>query len=33
MSEITPAEKIRLNIIKKVNYGTAATKFAIDWIT
>ncbi len=32
MSEITPAEQIRLTIIKKVNYDTAAAKLAIDWV-
>ncbi|MGR6959587.1 DUF2560 family protein [Klebsiella aerogenes] len=32
MSEITPAEQIRLDIIKKVNYDTAAAKLAIDWV-
>ena len=29
MSEITASEKIRLDIIKKVNYDTAAAKLAI----
>lgn len=32
MSEITPAEQIRLDIFKKVNYDTAAAKLAIDWV-
>lgn len=32
MSEITTSEQIRLDIIKKVNYGTAAAKLAIDWV-
>ncbi|GKM39979.1 DUF2560 family protein [Klebsiella variicola] len=31
MSEITASEQIRLDIIKKVNYDTAAAKLAIDW--
>ncbi len=29
MSEITASEQIRLDIIKKVNYDTAAAKLAI----
>lgn len=32
MSEITTSEQIRLDIIKKVNYDTAAAKLAIDWV-
>lgn len=32
MSEITASEQIRLDIIKKVNYDTAAAKLAIDWV-
>lgn len=32
MSEITAPEQIRLGIIKKVNYDTAAAKLAIDWV-
>lgn len=32
MSEITSSEQIRLDIIKKVNYDTAAAKLAIDWV-
>ncbi len=32
MSEITASEQIRLTIIKKVNYDTAAAKLAIDWV-
>lgn len=30
MAEITTSEQIRLDIIKKVNYDTAAAKLAID---
>lgn len=30
--EITASEQIRLDIIKKVNYDTAAAKLAIDWV-
>lgn len=33
MSEITASEQIRLDIIKKVNYDTAAAKLAIDWVS
>lgn len=32
MSEITASEQIRTDIIKKVNYDTAAAKLAIDWV-
>ncbi len=32
MSEITASEQIRPDIIKKVNYDTAAAKLAIDWV-
>lgn len=32
MSDITPSEQIRLDIIKKVYYDTAAAKLAIDWV-
>lgn len=32
MAEITTSEQIRLNIIKKVNYDTAAAKLAIDFV-
>lgn len=32
MSESTASEQIRLDIIKKVNYDTAAAKLAIDWV-
>lgn len=32
MLEITASEQIRLDIIKKVNYDTAAAKLAIDWV-
>ena len=32
MSEITASEQIRLDIIKKVNYDTAAAKLASDWV-
>ncbi|STU27905.1 Protein of uncharacterised function (DUF2560) [Klebsiella pneumoniae] len=32
MSEMTTSEQIRLDIIKKVNYDTAAAKLAIDWV-
>ncbi|HBQ5990393.1 MULTISPECIES: DUF2560 family protein [Klebsiella pneumoniae complex] len=32
MSEITASEQICLDIIKKVNYDTAAAKLAIDWV-
>ena len=31
MSEITTSEQIRLDIIKKVNYDTAAAKLALEW--
>jgi hypothetical protein len=30
--QITASEQIRLDIIKKVNYDTAAAKLAIDWV-
>ncbi|WP_310985297.1 DUF2560 family protein [Klebsiella pneumoniae] len=29
---MTASEQIRLDIIKKVNYDTAAAKLAIDWV-
>ena len=32
MAEITTSEQIRLSIIKKVNYDTAAAKLAIDFV-
>ncbi|AUV90998.1 DUF2560 family protein [Klebsiella aerogenes] len=32
MAEITSSQQIRLDIIKKVNYDTAAAKLAIDWV-
>ncbi|GKM77550.1 hypothetical protein NUKP68_24790 [Klebsiella variicola] len=32
MAEITASEQIRLDLIKKVNYDTAAAKLAIDWV-
>lgn len=32
MAEITASEQIRLDIIKKVNYDTAAAKLAIEWV-
>ncbi|HHT2386287.1 TPA: DUF2560 family protein [Klebsiella pneumoniae] len=32
MSEITPAEQIRLNLLSTLNYDTAAAKLAIDWV-
>ena len=32
MADITTSEQIRLDLIKKVNYDTAAAKLAIDWV-